>query len=298
MAKFGWDERRLFNVSESALENLSSTPSDADVGQMLLYIKSDHLYIKKPSLSEVLIVEDGLAIGSTPGGGSGGQIFKQKNASGQLEFRRLVSTDGRLDIVEGTDTVSLTVDFSDINDDLDHGALLGLSDDDHTQYLLLAGRSSGQTANGGIAASGNLTLRSTSHGTKGSVKIDDGSKFEFNSKTHSEHEVQTTSATATTIATIPLADDTVYLVRAEIIGRRTDGGGEARGIYVLEGAFFRAAAGSATQQGNTQQQFKTESNNALDANFTVSGNNLLVQVQGIAAQTFDWKAQVQLIAQN
>lgn len=51
----------------------------------------------------------------------------------------------------------------------DHGALTGLSDDDHTQYALLAGRAGGQTLIGGTAASNNLTVSSTSHGTKGSI---------------------------------------------------------------------------------------------------------------------------------
>ncbi len=51
----------------------------------------------------------------------------------------------------------------------DHGGLTGLSDDDHTQYLLLAGRSGGQTVYGGTAASNSLTLESTSNATKGYV---------------------------------------------------------------------------------------------------------------------------------
>lgn len=51
---------------------------------------------------------------------------------------------------------------------LDHGlALTGLLDDDHTQYVLLAGRAGGQTINGGSAASNNLTFSTTSHTTKG-----------------------------------------------------------------------------------------------------------------------------------
>src|SRR3990167_8142828 len=50
---------------------------------------------------------------------------------------------------------------------LDHGlALTGLTDDDHTQYLLLAGRSGGQTVYGGIDANNDLTLEGTSHATK------------------------------------------------------------------------------------------------------------------------------------
>ncbi len=53
----------------------------------------------------------------------------------------------------------------------DHGGLTGLSDDDHTQYALLAGRSGGQTLVGGTGASESLTFNSTSHGTKGRFKF-------------------------------------------------------------------------------------------------------------------------------
>ena len=53
----------------------------------------------------------------------------------------------------------------------DHGGLTGLADDDHTQYALLAGRSGGQTLIGGTASGNLLTLQSTSHATKGAVKL-------------------------------------------------------------------------------------------------------------------------------
>lgn len=292
MAKFGWDERRLFNVSEAAVENLSGTPSDADSGQMLIYIKSDHLYIKKPSVAEVIMPENASNLGAGTG------VFAQKNATtGFLEFKSIVSADGRLDITTDATTITLTVDVSDINDDLDHGVLQGLADDDHLQYLLLAGRSGGQIANGGNAASNNLTLRSTSHATKGSVKIDDDSKFEFNSRVEEENEVSTTDATVTTISTIPLADDTVYWIRARIIGRQTSGG-QNRTVSVLQGAFYRAAAGSATQQGNTFQEFRADSAGGFDSTLSVSGNNVLVQVQGLGATNVDWKVQTEIIAQN
>lgn len=53
---------------------------------------------------------------------------------------------------------------------LDHGlALTGLTDDDHTQYALLAGRSGGQTLKGGTASGDDLTLMSTNHATKGDI---------------------------------------------------------------------------------------------------------------------------------
>lgn len=51
----------------------------------------------------------------------------------------------------------------------DHGGLSGLSDDDHSIYAKLGGRSGGQTLYGDTAASGNLTLGSTANATKGKM---------------------------------------------------------------------------------------------------------------------------------
>lgn len=59
-----------------------------------------------------------------------------------------------------------------------HSSLTGLtSGDDHTQYALLAGRSGGQTLIGGTAAGNNLTLKSTSNASKGSVIIQGTNDF-------------------------------------------------------------------------------------------------------------------------
>jgi hypothetical protein len=57
--------------------------------------------------------------------------------------------------------------------EIDHGSISGLSDDDHLQYALLAGRAGGQSLIGGTAASNNLDLESTSNGTKGFVQTKD-----------------------------------------------------------------------------------------------------------------------------
>ena len=51
---------------------------------------------------------------------------------------------------------------------IDHGSILGLSDDDHAQYLLLAGRSGGQTLIGGTGIGDDLTFQTTSNASKGS----------------------------------------------------------------------------------------------------------------------------------
>lgn len=55
----------------------------------------------------------------------------------------------------------------------DHGLLLGLGDDDHSIYALLAGRAGGQTLKGGAAASENLTLQSTVDAVRGYVRAQD-----------------------------------------------------------------------------------------------------------------------------
>jgi len=57
--------------------------------------------------------------------------------------------------------------------EVDHGTLSGLGDDDHTQYALLLGRTGGQSFTGGVAASNNLTLESTSNVTKGRILLKD-----------------------------------------------------------------------------------------------------------------------------
>ena len=51
-----------------------------------------------------------------------------------------------------------------------HPAIAG---DLHTGYFLLAGRAGGQVAYGGTGAGDDLTLKSTSHGTKGSIFLDE-----------------------------------------------------------------------------------------------------------------------------
>lgn len=52
-----------------------------------------------------------------------------------------------------------------------HASLTGLNADDHSQYALLAGRAGGQTLRGGTGAGEHLTLESTSHATKGQIRL-------------------------------------------------------------------------------------------------------------------------------
>lgn len=53
----------------------------------------------------------------------------------------------------------------------DHGGLAGLGDDDHAQYLLLAGRAGGQSAIGGTGVGDELGLRGSSDAALGRVRV-------------------------------------------------------------------------------------------------------------------------------
>jgi hypothetical protein len=54
---------------------------------------------------------------------------------------------------------------------VNHGNLLDLAQDHHTQYTLLAGRAGGQSLSGGTAAGNNMTIDSTSNASKGFVNL-------------------------------------------------------------------------------------------------------------------------------
>lgn len=65
-------------------------------------------------------------------------------------------------------------DASLIDDaDIDHGSIGGLTDDDHTGYARLAGRSGGQTLIGGTGSGDDVELQSSSHATRGYVVLGD-----------------------------------------------------------------------------------------------------------------------------
>lgn len=295
MAKFGFDERRLFNISDVSLEKVSVAPSILS-GETAVYAKTDDLLYFTPfGGSERQFTLGGINLGSPTANPDGADVFYQQNAAtGQLEFRRLISSLGTVNFTTNADSIDINVDLSDINDELDHGQLLGLADDDHLQYLLLAGRAGGQIAHGGTASGDDLELRSTSDSTKGSVQIIDGSEFRHADAHHQQYTLQTTDNVFNTIATIPLDDDKVYAIEATFISRRSDGGGEARSMFMQRACVYRAAAGAATLQGSVQQTFKSASS-GVDTNIDVSGNNAILQVKGLSAQDHEWKVYVRWI---
>lgn len=65
---------------------------------------------------------------------------------------------------------------------IDHGGVGGLTDDDHTQYALLAGRAGGYTLIGGTGVGDNLGLSSTSNVTKGKITFGTSAYDEVNNR--------------------------------------------------------------------------------------------------------------------
>jgi len=103
------------------------------------------------------------SVGGSPLTTSGHVLtFNYDSNDFQLSGNNLQIKDSSIDHDSLANTHNLTTD-------IDHGSVSGLSDDDHSQYALLAGRAGGQTLIGDTASGGDLKIQSSSHGTKGSI---------------------------------------------------------------------------------------------------------------------------------
>jgi hypothetical protein len=71
--------------------------------------------------------------------------------------------------------VALSVDLSAI----DHGSIGGLTEDTHSDYLYVLGRSGGQEVSGGFDSGDDLLLQSTADATKGSIYLGSATLFEL-----------------------------------------------------------------------------------------------------------------------
>jgi hypothetical protein len=112
--------------------------------------------------------------------------------------------------------------------------------------------------------------------------------------TQSVATVQTTNATATTIATVSVGTNEVYYIEVNVIGIQSDGSNRA--LYHKEGLFYRIN-GDVTQQGSTASVITDiESNSSWNCTLnTNTGTQAIdVKVTG-AAVTIDWKAHVKVM---
>jgi len=104
----------------------------------------------------------------------------------------------------------------------------------------------------------------------------------------SENTITTIDASAQTIATIAIPDDTVMVIEAHILGRRTDSPGRAG--YVRRATVYREAAGVAVIEGAVDTAYSRESDSAWNVTIDVNGNDARIRVQGAVGSTVNFKS--------
>lgn len=107
--------------------------------------------------------------------------------------------------------------------------------------------------------------------------------------------VQTTNATQTSVWSMTLADNTVYFIQAQTVGRGTDGADRMTAIdFAL---VYRQGGGGATLQGSPVDivtPIKSTGATTWDVSITVSGNDVRVSVTGAAATTINWATSIDI----
>lgn len=223
-----------------------------------------------------------------------------------------------------TDSPTIDITYNDSGDQiqadviqsaLDHGSIGGLSDDDHSQYALLAGRVGGQSLRGGTAAANNLTLDSTSDSTKGKILFGavaavDQANSRIGLGTQSPEEIlhlktgsadyqvkqgsiQTVGAVTVTAASFTPATNSAAFIKAFIIG--IDSATQVTAVY--ERTVRVKNVGGVVTKSITQSDWTDEETGMGTANavFNISGSSLNLDVKGVAAKTINWKVSLQIV---
>lgn len=94
--------------------------------------------------------------------------------------------------------------------------------------------------------------------------------------------VSTASATVTTIYTLPIAVGTTVMVTTKLAG-----GGPTNSAAYFREAGFRRGAGSASLIG-TNSITTIETSAAMEAGWSLSGNDALLRVAGLAGENINW----------
>lgn len=106
--------------------------------------------------------------------------------------------------------------------------------------------------------------------------------------------IQTTDDSIITILSLPIDDDSAYWAEAYVIGRRTDGGSPFRArMQCLQAMVFRQGGNPADRVGTSNNILtRSKSAGSYDCEIDVSGNNLIVTVNGNTAETVSWVCSV------
>ena len=157
----------------------------------------------------------------------------------------------------------------------DHGNLAGLSDDDHTIYLL---------ADGTRDVTGSLDISDTLSSNVQELRGIVGS-YTDSEEVALQAGVQTSDATVTQIAAIALTTNTMVTVEARFNGFKSDYS-EACGGFLKYTA--RRAAAGAIEVSTPNITIDEDSAGDPEVDADVSGNNVRLLVTGIAAETWNW----------
>lgn len=113
------------------------------------------------------------AIVTAGGGGGGGEVNTASNLGGGVaNFDSKLGVDLRFNSFNALD-FSLAANLLSILDSgIDHGSIAGLLDDDHTQYVLLAGRSGGQSVFGSPTNAENISIGGNPGANPGFINAD------------------------------------------------------------------------------------------------------------------------------
>lgn len=107
-----------------------------------------------------------------------------------------------------------------------------------------------------------------------------------------QHDGFTTNATLTTIATIATTTSINFTLETKVVARQTGGSagtaGDGASYHFL--STFRNVGGTVTQIGTTASYSAHEDHAAWVAQHTVSGTDILIQVQGEANKNVLWVA--------
>ncbi len=103
--------------------------------------------------------------------------------------------------------------------------------------------------------------------------------------------VQTTNATATTIASYALPDECVAIVETHVLGQRQASTNIA--AYIRRARYSRQSGGGATESGEVDGG-TWEDVASWNATLAPSGNNVTVTVQGVAGATIDWYCELEV----
>lgn len=111
-----------------------------------------------------------------------------------------------------------------------------------------------------------------------------------------QNRITTTSATPATLHTVAIAANYTYVIRADVIARRTGGASgtaDDGAAYTLRSA-YTTKAGVVTLLGTAMEAIAREDVAGWDAALVISGTNVLVQVTGAATTNITWHATIRI----